>query len=334
MEHGLANTFPWMCCFQKLSNPLSKWLSACSIVGKISKEGSPVFELEKVWNQLLNCLLKSRPPITFNSKFLSLQEPLLVVAFEHIHSPIANRTIEFWEAAYGKTSSLSYPESLVPVLSSLSQKVKITLPGFNISCSAQCANGNVLEPANDELSPNISEEIDINRTCSGFANWSTANYQPGVNKVRPVGSTPFNVIIGSQNIKNCKRIQHSYSTGTGEVPSSSLQGVINSHEGVNDVMNQNVKLIKRRKKLKFMDDSQDVDYVSIPLSVKTKLHPLTDHQREVKRAQRGRGMDTMGHGPGIKTYTAADFSQGNGDSEEPEELNLTDIILDKCRKRD
>ena len=40
----------------------------------------------------------------------------------------------------------------------------------------------------------------------------------------------------------------------------------------------------------------------------------------------------MGHGPGIKTYTAADFSKGNGDSEEPEELNLTDIISDKSRK--
>jgi telomere-associated protein RIF1 len=317
---------------QKLSNPLSKWLRACSIVDRIFKEGSPVFQLEKVWNQLLNCLHKSRPPLIFDSKFLSLQESLLVAAFEHIHSPIANRTIEFWEATYGKSSLLSYPESLVPVLSSLAQKVKITLPGFNISCSAQCENGNVLEPAN-ELCPNISEKIDINSPCSGFANCSTANYRSGINKETSVGSTSFNVIVGSQNIKRCQRIQHSYSTGTGEVPSSSLQGVINSHEGENNVMNQNVNLFKGRKKLKFMDDSQDIDYVSIPSSVERKLHPLTDHQREVKRAQRGRGMDTMGHGPGIKTYTAADFSQGNGDSEEPEELNITDIILDKCRKK-
>lgn len=317
---------------QKLSNPLSKWLCASSAVDRISEEGSPVFQLEKVWNQLLNCLHKSRPPTIFDSKLLSIQAPLLVAAFGHNHSPIANHTIAFWETTYGKTSLLSYPESLVPVLISLSQKVKITLPGFNISSSAQCENGNVLEPAN-ELCPNISEKIDISRTCSGFVNCSTANYQSRINKETSVGSTSFNVITGSQNIKSCQGIQHSYSTGKGEVPSSSLQGVINNREGADNVMNQNVNLFKGRKKLKFMDDSQDIDYVSIPLSVERKLRPLTDHQREVKRAQRGRGMDTMGHGPGIKTYTAADFSQGNGDSEEPEELNITDIILDKCRKK-
>jgi len=49
----------------------------------------------------------------------------------------------------------------------------------------------------------------------------------------------------------------------------------------NNEMNQNVNLFKGRKKLKFMDDSQDIDYVSVPLSVERKLHPLTDHQREV-----------------------------------------------------
>ena len=53
----------------------------------------------------------------------------------------------------------------------------------------------------------------------------------------------------------------------------------------NNVMNQNVNLFKRRKKLKFIDDSQDIDYVLVPLSVERKLHPLTDHQREVKGAQ-------------------------------------------------
>ena len=73
------------------------------------------------------------------------------------------------EKIYGKNPLLFYPASLLPVLSSLPQKVKITLPGFNISCSPQCPKGNVLEPAN-ELSPNISEKIDINGTCSGFAN--------------------------------------------------------------------------------------------------------------------------------------------------------------------
>ena len=68
----------------------------------------------------------------------------------------------------------------------------------------------------------------------------------------------------------------------------------------NNEMNQNVNLFKGRKKLKFMDDSQDIDYVSVLLFVERKVHPLTDHEREVKRAQ----------GRGIKTYTDVDFSQG------------------------
>lgn len=43
---------------------------------------------------------------------------------------------------------------------------------------------------------------------------------------------------------------------------------------------------------------------------------LTEHQKEVKRAQQGKGRDTGGHGPGVRTYTNLDFSQGNEDSQE------------------
>ncbi|KOM32998.1 hypothetical protein LR48_Vigan01g255400 [Vigna angularis] len=61
-----------------------------------------------------------------------------------------------------------------------------------------------------------------------------------------------------------------------------------------------------------------------PLSRKKRRLELTEHQREVRRAQQGRERDTGGHGPGIRTYTSADFTQGNDDSQE----SIEEIIRD------
>ncbi|KAL7093467.1 hypothetical protein ACP275_11G042300 [Erythranthe tilingii] len=49
---------------------------------------------------------------------------------------------------------------------------------------------------------------------------------------------------------------------------------------------------------------------------KRKRLELTEHQKEVRRAQQGRNRDCSGHGPGVKTYTALDFSQGNEESQD------------------
>ncbi|KAL9151281.1 hypothetical protein ABFS82_11G042800 [Erythranthe guttata] len=51
-------------------------------------------------------------------------------------------------------------------------------------------------------------------------------------------------------------------------------------------------------------------------SKRKRLHELTEHQKEVRRAQQGRNRDCSGHGPGVKTYTALDFSQGNEESQD------------------
>ncbi|XP_057874103.2 uncharacterized protein LOC131080028 [Cryptomeria japonica] len=322
---------------QKFSHPLAKWLIACSNVKVVSEEGCPVLELEKAWSQLLNCLQKCQPAIIFDSSFLSLQTPLLVAAFQHIHSPIANQTVAFWEATYGNTQSLSYPASLVPVLRNLSQKVKINLPSFDMlmkgqlspeSCSMKCANDNILKQL-DNLTSNHLKSIDSHRPYRDFEKSSIPDYQSVVDKSTSFGANDCKANDAFNYIRVCEQGQHSHSAD--KVPSSSLQGAAISEGEESGKMTQKEGSSKGRKKLEFMEDSPQ-DYVSIPSTVKRKQCPLTDHQREVKRAQRGRGMDTMGHGPGIKTYTAADFSQGNGDSEEPEEFNLADIIFDKCKE--
>ncbi|KAH0656959.1 hypothetical protein KY285_031841 [Solanum tuberosum] len=58
---------------------------------------------------------------------------------------------------------------------------------------------------------------------------------------------------------------------------------------------------------------------------------LTEHQKEVRRAQQGRSMDCSGHGPGIRTYTSVDFSQGN-ESQESQDIRDADTILEMLRK--
>ncbi|XP_051148299.1 uncharacterized protein LOC127263359 isoform X2 [Andrographis paniculata] len=54
----------------------------------------------------------------------------------------------------------------------------------------------------------------------------------------------------------------------------------------------------------------------VSLSAKRKCPELTEHQKEVRRAQQGRTRDCNGRGPGIRTYTSADFSQDNEESQD------------------
>lgn len=52
------------------------------------------------------------------------------------------------------------------------------------------------------------------------------------------------------------------------------------------------------------------------MGAKRKRVELTEHQKEVRRAQQGRARDSNGHGPGIQLYSALDFSQGNEESQD------------------
>ncbi|CAI9779690.1 unnamed protein product [Fraxinus pennsylvanica] len=76
------------------------------------------------------------------------------------------------------------------------------------------------------------------------------------------------------------------------------------------------------KRVEFMENVtnglQHNDVTS--LSSKRKRPELTEHQKEVRRAQQGRMMDCSGHGPGIRTYTSVDFSQGNEESQDSQDM--------------
>ncbi|XP_057874100.2 uncharacterized protein LOC131080026 isoform X1 [Cryptomeria japonica] len=115
---------------QALSKPLVKWFSGC-VHSAMSDDTGQRMLLVKIWHQLLVSLQNCHPPISFDSDLLNLQAPLLASAFQCPFKPIAEQTLLFWEKTYGiRTSILSYPSCLVPVLRDLQHKVKIALPGF------------------------------------------------------------------------------------------------------------------------------------------------------------------------------------------------------------
>ncbi|GFQ00452.1 hypothetical protein PHJA_002189200 [Phtheirospermum japonicum] len=75
------------------------------------------------------------------------------------------------------------------------------------------------------------------------------------------------------------------------------------------------------------------DFEEIYLGAKRKRRPeLTEHQKEVRRAQQGRATDCNGHGPGIRTYTSVDFSQGNEESQDSPDIRDAESILGMLRK--
>ncbi|XP_076902218.1 uncharacterized protein LOC143556888 [Bidens hawaiensis] len=66
---------------------------------------------------------------------------------------------------------------------------------------------------------------------------------------------------------------------------------------------------------------------------KRKRLELTEHQKEVRRAQQGRLKDCEGRGPGVRTYTSADFSQENQDeSQESQDVRNVESILEMLKK--
>ncbi|CAL8320376.1 unnamed protein product [Merluccius merluccius] len=88
-----------------------------------------VTKLEKLLVELLGCL-QSRSMLAYDDQLLASLSPLLCVAFPHKNKQLRTQATHFWNATFAKSSSLTYPEELKPVLSQLKQKTAIILPGF------------------------------------------------------------------------------------------------------------------------------------------------------------------------------------------------------------
>lgn len=88
------------------------------------------------------------------------------------------------------------------------------------------------------------------------------------------------------------------------------------------------------KRVELVEDTIGGEHKEMPhASLKRKRLELTEHQKEVRRAQRGRERDCGRHGMGIQTYTRLDFSQGNEDSQDGENIRNPECILQMLRNR-
>ncbi|CAK8563453.1 unnamed protein product [Lathyrus sativus] len=106
-----------------------------------------------------------------------------------------------------------------------------------------------------------------------------------------------------------------------------------TREEISDTLQGYKVIAKQNKTSKRVELLSDTQKEAPPLSFKRKRLELTEHQREVRRAQQGRERDNAGHGPGIRTYTNADFSQGFDDSQESQdEIRDSEAILEMLRK--
>ncbi|XP_072327096.1 telomere-associated protein RIF1 isoform X2 [Scyliorhinus torazame] len=88
-------------------------------------------KLEKLYADILLCL-QSRYTSSYDSDLLEQLSSLLSSTFLHKNRQIRNQTTQFWNATFAKSTVLSYPQQMKPILSQVKQKTPIILPGFEV----------------------------------------------------------------------------------------------------------------------------------------------------------------------------------------------------------
>ncbi|XP_068428676.1 telomere-associated protein RIF1 isoform X2 [Clinocottus analis] len=88
-------------------------------------------KLEKLLCDVLGCL-QSRAALAFDDELLALLSPLLCVWFPHKNKQLRASVAQFWNATFGNSVSLAYPDEIRPILSQVKQKTPIILPGFGV----------------------------------------------------------------------------------------------------------------------------------------------------------------------------------------------------------
>ncbi|KAL5006938.1 hypothetical protein ScPMuIL_015744 [Solemya velum] len=119
------------CLLNELSSPIAELFH-----GSIKKSGSKIFNnafcqrLEKLWLDISTCI-QGRYSGMYDTELLSKVGPLLEATFLHPRRAIKNQTTILWNATFSRAADLSYPLSLVPVLTKVKEKTPIQLPGWN-----------------------------------------------------------------------------------------------------------------------------------------------------------------------------------------------------------
>lgn len=186
-------------------------------------------------------------------------------------------------------------------------------PPINFGSSLLRLHEPLFEKTLDHSCPSISEPT-INFWNSTFAQQIILDFPPSLLHVLDKLSRNGKLKLQKRSLPSLQKC-HSH-----EEANDALQGY-----RVTATQNRTSKRVEL-----LLDSHKEVP----PLSFKKKRLELTEHQKEVRRAQQGRERDNGGHGPGIRTYTNADFSQGLDDSQESQEdiIRDSEAILQMLRK--
>ncbi|CAE1259207.1 RIF1 [Acanthosepion pharaonis] len=115
-------------------------------------------KIDKLWQDIIYCSQNIYTGV-YDSDFLSMMAPLLEVNFMHTRRTIKTQTLQFWNATFGQSPSLTYPESLRLVLSKVKEKVVIMLPSW-ISTEIQIIEETPTSQFS-EASSQVADEIPI-----------------------------------------------------------------------------------------------------------------------------------------------------------------------------
>ncbi|NWU48080.1 RIF1 protein, partial [Dromas ardeola] len=115
--------------FAIFSKPLAMFYEKTKLAEVPKVYGDLNNKLEKLLAEIIQCL-QSHCTGSYDSDLLAQLSPLLCVIFQHKSKQIRNQCAHFWNAAFAKTTSLTYPDELKSVLSQAKKKIPLLLPGF------------------------------------------------------------------------------------------------------------------------------------------------------------------------------------------------------------
>ncbi|KAM8791393.1 telomere-associated protein RIF1 [Rhynchonycteris naso] len=113
-------------------------------------------KLEKLLGEIIACLHFSYTG-TYDSELLEEIAPLLCIIFLHKNKQIRKQSAQFWNATFGKGTTLNYPEELKPILRQAKQKFLLLLPGLeNVEIVEESSGPYSEATENSQLNMNIS----------------------------------------------------------------------------------------------------------------------------------------------------------------------------------
>ncbi|XP_005103956.2 telomere-associated protein RIF1 isoform X1 [Aplysia californica] len=140
IAHGLVETYTKLFSHITTNTVITTTLSVLAepmsqLFVNNSKSGLKLFvpsfmtKLEKLWQEVSQCIT-GRYNGQYDTEFLEYVSPLLETTFLHSKRTIKNQTLTMWNTTFSKSTSLTYPEKLKPVLMKVKEKTNIILPGW------------------------------------------------------------------------------------------------------------------------------------------------------------------------------------------------------------